>query len=44
MREGAQNVIETFGDVLGQKSQDRIAIFLKQRVFSPVAPVGLSVG
>lgn len=38
-----KHVVESLGKIRCQKSQHQIPVLLKQRVFVPVAPVGVCV-
>ncbi len=38
-----QHLVETPGKVGGQKPQHEISVLLEQRVFTPVAPVGIGI-
>lgn len=43
-KNGIQNVIQSFGKIRSEEPQHKIAMFLKQRVFATVAPIGLGIG
>ena len=38
-----KHLVETAGKVRCQKSQHKIPVLLKQRIFMPVAPVGVRI-
>jgi hypothetical protein len=43
IQDGIQNSIEVLADVFSKKSEDQIAVLLKQGIFATISPVGLRV-
>ena len=43
-QDGVEDLVEIFADILGQKSQYKKAMLLKQGVLAPVTAIGVVVG
>ena len=42
-KDGIQYLVQALADIFCQETQDQIAVFLKQRILSPIPSVGIWV-
>ena len=43
-KDGIQHIVESLARILGEESQHKVTVFLKQGVFTPITPVGVGIG